>query len=304
MNAAAPFNGIYVPVITPYQADGAIDYPALAAVLEFLVESGVHGIVCGGTTGEYYAQTLEARIALARFTRRQLAGRLPLTIGVGAVRQADSLAMARCAREIGADAILVGSPPYALPTEHENALNVLAIDREAGLPIMLYNYPGRMGVSMGDAFLNHVSQSPNVCAIKESSGDPDRLRRLAQHPAIALGCGMDDQALEFFAWGARFWVCAGANFLPREHIALYRTCVIAGDFNTGRRIMSAMLPLMWRLEQGGQFIQTIKHGVTLAGLSSGPPRPPLQALNPQDQQALAQIVATLKTAVADINNPN
>jgi 4-hydroxy-tetrahydrodipicolinate synthase len=85
----------------------------------------------------------------------------------------------------------------------------------------------------------------NFCAIKESSGDINRVHLLARdYPHIQMSCGMDDQALEFFAWGARSWVCGGSNFLPAEHIALYRACAVDGDFDKGRRIMSALMPLM------------------------------------------------------------
>jgi dihydrodipicolinate synthase/N-acetylneuraminate lyase len=85
------------------------------------------------------------------------------------------------------------------------------------------------------------------------------------YPHIAAGCGMDDQALEFFAWGARLGL-RGSNFAPEAHIALYRACVVEGDFTKGRAIMSAMLPLMRVLEQGGKFVQCIKHGLTLRGI--------------------------------------
>ena len=68
---------------------------------------------------------------------------------------------------------------------------------------------------------------------------------------------MDDQALEFFAWGARYWVCAGSNFLPKVHTNLYEACVLEGDYAKGRRIISAMLPLMSFLEQGGKFVQSV-----------------------------------------------
>jgi len=115
-----------------------------------------------------------------------------------------------------------------------------------------------------------------------------------------MACGMDDQALEFFAWGARAWVCAGSNFLPGEHVALYRACVLQGDFATGRRIMSAMLPLMRVLEQGGMFIQCVKHGVVLAGLRAGPPRPPLKPLTKEGRRELEQVVRLLRRSVAAI----
>lgn len=297
------FEGIYVPAITPHHADGSINRDAFAAHLESLVAAGVHGIINGGSTGEYYAQSMEERIELAGLARDVIGDRVALIIGTGAIRLQDSIKMAETAAKVGANAILVGTPPYAVPTEHENALNALAIDRAADLPIMLYNYPGRVGVNMGEDFLDRVGRSRNFCAIKESSGDINRVHLLARdYPHIQLSCGMDDQALEFFAWGARSWVCGGGNFLPAEHIALWKACAVEGNFSKGRRIMSALMPLMRVLEQGGKFIQCIKHGVEMNGLQSGPPRPPLKGLNKDDKRQLEQVVRVLKRTVAEIES--
>ncbi|MGX0877210.1 4-hydroxy-tetrahydrodipicolinate synthase [Roseovarius sp. MBR-154] len=295
------FDGIYTPVITPYHPDGTVNRDALAEVIEHLIASGVQGIITGGSTGENYAQTVAERVDLGRLTHALIKGRLPLVMGTGAMLTDDSIALAQAAREIGADVILLASPPYAVPTDRENALNALAINRAAGLPVMLYNYPGRTGTMMGAEFLDRVGRSRNFCGIKESSGDINRVHLLARdYPHIQMGCGMDDQALEFFAWGSTFWVCGGSNFLPAEHVALYEACVVEGDFTKGRRIMSAMLPLMHVLEQGGKFIQTIKHGVTMAGIDAGEVRPPLKGLNKDDKRALEQVVRVLKTTIATI----
>ncbi|WP_170447858.1 dihydrodipicolinate synthase family protein [Ruegeria arenilitoris] len=295
------FQGIYTPVVTPYADDFSVDWDALAEVIEYLVENGVHGLISGGSTGENYAQTVDERLELARFTHQRLKGRLPLVVGTGAMLTPDSIALAQGARQIGADAILLASPPYSVPTDRENALNALAIDKAADLPVMLYNYPHRTGTMMGAEFLDRVGRSRNFCGIKESSGDINRVHMLARnYPHIQLGCGMDDQALEFFAWGAPFWVCGGSNFLPREHVALYETCVLKGDFAKGRRIMSALMPLMRVLEQGGKFIQTIKHGVTMNGIPAGAVRPPLKGLNKDDTRALEQVTRVLKRKIADI----
>lgn len=295
------FDGIYTPVITPHRADGSIDRDALAAQIEYLIAAGVHGLINGGSTGEYYAQSLEERLEMASFVKEVIGDRLPLIVGTVAIRLPDSISMAEHAARIGAAALLVGSPPYAVPTERENALNALAIDRAADLPIMLYNYPGRMGITMGEEFLDRVGRSRNFCAIKESSGDINRVHLLARdYPHIQMSCGMDDQALEFFAWGARSWVCAGSNFLPAEHIALWHACAVEGDFDKGRRIMSAMMPLMRVLEQGGKFIQCVKHGCEMMGQYAGPPRPPLRPLNKDDKRQLEQVVRVLKRTVAAI----
>ncbi|MBT6531725.1 MAG: dihydrodipicolinate synthase family protein [Marinovum sp.] len=295
------FKGIYTPVVTPYHDDFSINWDALSDVIDSLLEHSVHGLIPGGSTGENYAQTVVERIEIARFTQERVKGRAQVIIGTGAMLTADSISLAQAARDMGADAILLASPPYAVPTERENALNALAIDKAANLPVMLYNYPGRTGAMMGDEFLDRVGRSHNFCGIKESSGDINRVHTLARdYPHIQLGCGMDDQALEFFAWGAPFWVCGGSNFLPAEHLALYQACAVEGNFEKGRRIMSALMPLMRVLEQGGKFVTTIKYGVTLQGINTGAVRPPLKALNKDDKRQLEQVVRVIKATVADI----
>ena len=295
------FEGINTPVVTPYHNDFTVNEDALAATIEYLIGSGVHGIIVAGTTGEYYAQTKKERVWLMARARDLINGRVPMIVGTGAMRTEDSVEFAQQAKANGADALLVATPPYAYPTGREIALHALAIDRAANLPIMLYNYPGRMSVNMDEECLDRLGRSPNFCAIKESSGDPNRLHMLARdYPHIELSCGMDDQALEFFAWGARSWVCAGSNFAPEAHIALYQACAVEGDFDKGRAIMSAMLPLMSVLEQGGKFVQCIKYGLTLRGIDAGPPRRPLQPLNKDDKRQFEEVVRTMNTAIADI----
>uniref|UniRef100_UPI003B529E39 4-hydroxy-tetrahydrodipicolinate synthase n=1 Tax=Roseovarius indicus TaxID=540747 RepID=UPI003B529E39 len=295
------FEGIWTPIVTPLNADFSINEAALAEVVEYLIAGGVNGIISAGTTGEYYAQTFEERAHLAKITKEMIGGRVPLVVGTGALRTEDSIEFAKMAKDVGADAILVATPPYSVPTGREIALHALAIDRAVDMPVMLYNYPGRMGVNMDEETLDRLGRSPNFCGIKESSGDINRLHLIArEYPHLGLLCGMDDQALEFFAWGAKGWVCAGSNFAPEAHVALYRACVLEGDFTKGRRIMSAMMPLMSVLEQGGKFIQCIKHGVTMRGIEAGPPRKPLQPLNKDDKRALEEVIRTLDTAIAAI----
>jgi 4-hydroxy-tetrahydrodipicolinate synthase len=296
------FEGIYTPAVTPHKPDGEIDWSVYSEVLESLIEAKVHGIIIGGSTGEYYAQTSEERTELAAYAKDVIGNRVQLIVSTGAIRTEDSVQYAKDAKAIKADAILVTSPPYALPTSQENAIHALTIDRAADLPIMLYNYPGRMSVSMDEDYLTRVSASKNVVAIKESSGDMGRVHLLAREfPNIALSCGWDDQALEFFAWGARSWVCAGSNFLPTEHVALYEACVLEKDFDKGRRIMSAMMPLMNALD-GGKFVQSIKYGCELAGLKVGDVRLPLQPLDLEEKQSLQTIIANVKRDVARITS--
>ena len=292
------FEGIYTPLIAPFKSDFTLNFDAMSSAIDFLVNAGVHGIIVAGTTGEYYAMSMKERVFLMNKVKELLNDRLPMIVGTGAIRTEDSIEYAKQARIAGADAIMIATPPYAYPTGREIALHALAIDREANLPVILYNYPGRMSVNMDEETLDRLGRSKNFCAIKESSGDPNRLHMLARdYPHISLSCGMDDQALEFFAWGAQSWVCAGSNFAPEAHLALYKTCVIEGDFTKGRAVMSAMLPLMRVLEQGGKFVQCIKYGLNLRGIDAGPPRKPLQPLNIDEKRVFEQVVNTMNVTI-------
>ena len=292
------FEGIYTPLVAPFTDSGDLNQEAMVKTIDMLIDCGIHGIVIAGTTGEYYAMTMKERFELMAIAKEMINGRVPTIVGTGAIRTEDSIEYAKQAKKTGADAILITTPPYAYPTGREIALHALAIDKAANLPVMLYNYPGRMSVDMDEDTLDRLGRSTNFCAIKESSGNPNRLHMLARdYPHIALSCGMDDQALEFFAWGAKSWVCAGSNFAPEAHIALYKACVIEGDFNKGRKIMSAMLPLMNVLEQGGKFVQSIKFGLTLRGISAGPPRKPLYPLNKDEKRVLAEVIKTMNKSI-------
>ncbi len=293
------FHGIYTPLVTPFRPDYSVHDDELRHLVDSLLEARVHGLIVAGTTGEYYAQSINERIELMHAVIEYVDRRCPVIVGTGALRTQESVELASAATQAGADALLIATPPYSQPTSKENALHALSILENTDLPAMLYNYPGRMAAEMDEEFLDRVGQSSQIKAIKESSGDINRIHLLArQYPHIQLSCGMDDQALEFFAWGAKSWVCAASNFIPEAHIALWRACVIEGDFIKGRKIMMAMLPLLQILEQGGQFIQSIKHGLTLNGIDAGPPRRPLRPLNSSEKRQLTESIERLQKTLA------
>ena len=293
--------GVIPPVITPYRDDMTIDFESFCELLEHLVASGVHAVIVGGTTGEYYLHSTEERVELIKKAREVLNGRIPLIAGVGGIRTQDCIDMGLVAKSHGCDGILISSPFYAVPTQAELAQHALAIDQAVDLPIMLYNYPGRTGTDMGSEFFNAIVGSPNFQAIKESSGDIGALHQLVTDcPQLNLFCGADDQALEFFAWGAAGWVCGAGTALPDEHLALYRTCIIENDFSTGRAIMKSLLPFLQFLENGGKFTQSVKFSCELAGLPTGGVRQPLQPLSETEKVELAGIVKTLKSEISEL----
>jgi len=295
------FEGIYAPVITPMGPEREIDEKGWAEVIEHLLGQGMHGLVLGGTTGENYALTPEERVRQFQYGHEVIGGRVPWVAGVNDIRTENVSAFAVAAREAGASAILLAVPPYSIPNDKELAQHALAVDKACGLPVMLYNFPGRSGTEFGQEFLDRVSRNSNFAAIKESSGDIHRIHMIAREfPHLQLSCGADDQALEFFVWGARSWVCAAGNFLGAECIALYETCVLQEDFAKGRRLMKALLPVMTVLERGGKFAQCVKYGCEMDGLPAGTVRLPLRPMKKELKRQMRDAVLTARKTVKGI----
>ena len=297
------FTGIIPPLITPFNDDFSVNESGYAALIEYQIAGGVHAIIVGGTTGENYALSGDERARQFRFAREVIGGRVPMICGVNDMTTGAACALAEAARDAAADGLLVAAPPYSLPTEDELATHCLAVDRAADLPIMLYNYPARTGVNMGENFLRRVAQNKNFRCIKEASGDVSRIHLLVREfPNLALSCGAEDQALEFFVWGASSWVTPMGNFFIDEVVAFYNACAVEKDFDKARRMMHALLPLTSVLEGGGQFAQSVKYACELQSLPAGPVRPPLQAMNGKSKEELREVITRAQTELRDIIN--
>ncbi|PXX94756.1 4-hydroxy-tetrahydrodipicolinate synthase [Halomonas sp. LBP4] len=275
------FDGIWTPVITPFAQDGSIQLDTLRKVVDTLIDQGVHGLIIGGTTGEYYALSKEERKQVFDSVAGHAKGRIPIMAGINATTTEDSLELGQHAKAAGFDAILVAAPYYCQPAQDELLTHIRCVDDALDMPIMLYNFPDRTGVPMTLELIEALRDHPNVQAIKESTGSIERMHALANDHAdqLQLSCGMDDQVLEFFVWGARSWVAGASNFLAPEHVALYQACVVEQDFVAGRELAARLLPMLNLLEQGGKFCQYIKYGCELAGLPVGPAHRPLLPLN-------------------------
>ena len=298
------FRGIYTPIITPFSNDGEIDWNAYADVIDWQIDNGVAGIIVGGSTGEFYALSKEERIQQFQFAADRIKGRVEFMAGVNDIRVDECLEISSAAVSSGANSLLVAAPPYSLPSEEELSYHVLKIAETTGLPIMLYNYPGRTGVEMGETFLSVVSKNPLIVAIKESSGDYSRLPLLSSnYPSIELVVGGEEQVLEFAAWGAKSWVCATANFFPSECVQVMDILGKQSDFDKGRRLMSAFMPLMKTLEQGGKFLQSVKFGCEQQGRPGGSVRPPLMPMDEPLKQEMTSIIKNTRNSLNLILNP-
>ena len=297
------FKGIYTPIITPFSSNGEIDWDVYAEVIDWQIENGVAGVIVGGSTGEFYALSKEERIQQFKFAAERINNRVEFMAGVNDIRVDECLDISMAAVDAGAKSLLVAAPPYSLPSEEELAHHVIAIAKATELPIMLYNYPGRTGVEMGEDFLSIVAKNPLVAAIKESSGDYSRLPLLSNnYPSIELAVGGEEQVLEFAAWGAKSWVCATANFFPSECVQLMDILGKQSDFEKGRALMSAFMPLMQALEQGGKFLQCVKLGCEQQGRPGGKVRLPLLPIEDTLKKEMISVIDNTRSSLHSILN--
>ena len=297
------FKGIYTPIITPFASNGEIDWDVYAEVIDWQIENGVAGGIVGGSTGEFYALSKEERIQQFKFAAERINNRVEFMAGVNDIRVDECLDISMAAVDAGAKSLLVAAPPYSLPSEEELAHHVITIAKATELPIMLYNYPGRTGVEMGEDFLSIVAKNPLVAAIKESSGDYSRLPLLSNnYPSIELAVGGEEQVLEFAAWGAKSWVCATANFFPSECVQLMDILGKQSDFEKGRALMSAFMPLMQALEQGGKFLQCVKLGCEQQGRPGGKVRLPLLPIEDTLKKEMISVIQNTRASLHAILN--
>ncbi|NUN94418.1 MAG: 4-hydroxy-tetrahydrodipicolinate synthase [Verrucomicrobiae bacterium] len=210
--------GTYTALVTPFR-DGAVDEKALAALVEWQIESGVDGLVPVGTTGESPTLDFKEHVrvieAVVEFTRR----RVKVIGGSGANATAEAIELTRAAEKAGADGSLQVAPYYNKPTQEGLYRHFKAIAAASKLPLVLYSIPGRCGIEIGvETCRRLAADCPTVVAIKEAGGTPDRVSRLraALPSGFAVLSGDDSMTLPFMSVGAVGVISVASNVVPRE----------------------------------------------------------------------------------------
>ena len=287
--------GVYVPVVTPFDADEGLDLSTLTKVIDFSLDAGVSGVVSCGTTGEYYAMSSDERKAVMAHTSEVVGTKAVLVAGCNAGSTREAIHLAEAAVGMGYDAIMLAAPPTSLPTQRELAAHYKAVAGAVDKPIVLYNYPARAGVEIGFECLDAVADHPNIIAIKESSGDFSRFLQLQRRYAgrLQIMCGSDDQAADYFSWGVRSWLAGTANVLPRHHVIIMNTAN-EGKYGEAMWQFAAILPWIQNMESGS-YNAKAKLGLAHLGIDCGPVRGPLLALT---DDVAVELLAVLDQALA------
>jgi 4-hydroxy-tetrahydrodipicolinate synthase len=268
--------GAFTAMITPFEA-GVLDEDRLKANAAFQIEQGIDGLVPVGTTGE--SPTLnhdEHRrvIEVVVEQTRALAGdRVKVIAGTGSNSTSEALELTRHAKAVGADAALMVNPYYNKPTQEGLYRHFMAVADQVDLPIVLYNIPGRTGITMLPQTVSRLATHANICAVKEATGSLDIASEIASLCDLPILSGDDSLTLPLMSIGGRGVISVLSNLLPAKVKAL-TTAGLAGDFEEARKIHFELFELCKVM-----FIETnpipIKTSMCLAGKDSGELRLPL-----------------------------
>lgn len=269
--------GVIVPMLTPFDSNGAIDTGAARRLTDFLIGHGVSGLFPMGTTGEGPLLTIEERRRVAETVVQAAAGRVPVIIHSGAITTRETVALTIHARDIGAQAVAV-VPPYFYRLTDEALIH--HYERVAGaapdFPVYLYNNPAvTPNVLTTDLVYQIVERCPNVCGLKDSSGSLATLNasKNLREGAFNTAIGPDGLILAGLAMGLDATVSGNANVVPEVVTALYQVAS-AGDLLTARKLQGT-LDQVRAILKDGMDLSLYKGVLTRRGISVGTVRAPL-----------------------------
>ncbi|OOR87796.1 dihydrodipicolinate synthase family protein [Moraxella caviae] len=281
--------GILPALVTPFDKNDQVNFDELGKIIEHQLKAGVKGFVPLGSTGEYYALTNEERRQILKFVK-ETAGDAMLIAGANGSCTREVIEQVGQAVDAGYNNLLIAPPYYALPNQSELLAHYQAIlSTFEHINVVLYNYPIRTNVEVGFEVLDVLADHPRVIGIKESSGDLVRAMQITGRYTnnFGLSCGSDDQALDFFLWGASSWICGPANCFVEKTVEIFNRAT-AGDLAGAQAVMRKIFPVMQNLESG-KFVQKVKYGAELAGFKVGAARMPLLPLTEAEKTQFRQV---------------
>ena len=260
-------------LVTPLKG-GEVDFDALHALVDWQIAEGSHGLVPVGTTGESPTLSHAEHEAVVAAVVERAAGRVPVIAGAGSNNTAEALRFVAHAKAVGADAALVVTPYYNRPTQAGLIAHYTAL-AEVGLPIVIYNIPGRSAVDMAPETMGALARLPGIVGVKDSTGDVTRVSAQADAcgPDFAQLSGEDAMAVAFNAQGGHGCISVTCNVAPTLCARMQEACQ-ANDFAAARAIQDRLMPLHRAifLEPG---LVGVKHALSLLGRCGEEVRLPL-----------------------------
>lgn len=293
--------GILVALATPFTADGEhLDEQAAAELVRDLIADGVHGIVVGGSTGEFFSMTPAERQRVLEIVVQVANGRVPVIAHTGSLSTTETIALSQHAEAAGADMLMVVPSYYERLTDRELITHFQRVGAATKLPIMLYNIPSACSTDVTPDLVAKIAEVCDAQYVKDSSGDMHRIFQIgyATGGRVVPVSGADTLALQALAWGTQAAVWGAANATTRECVALYKLVAEKKDLEGAGQLWGSLLPVMNFLETRG-YIASVKAAAELCGRRVGSPRAPILPLAEADRVDLQGLLDGLK-AVAPL----
>jgi 4-hydroxy-tetrahydrodipicolinate synthase len=283
--------GMIIPIATPFHDDESLDLETLQRLTRRLIAAGVHGLFPSGSTGEFFALSMEESYQVIETVIETAAGQIPVYAGAGAITTREAVRRTREVTAMGADAIVIITPYYLSPSQDELYAHYAAIAASTHLPVIPYNNPGRTGgVNIQPDTLVRLAQIDNLVAIKDSSGRMEQFAAYVNETPdpFCVFQGVDSIFFPSLVQGAKGGIAGTGNIVPELVVALY-DAYVAGDL-AGARSAQTKVALMRQAMTLGTFPAGMKTAMAMIGESVGPARGPVTPLNTAQVEILSRLL--------------
>jgi len=277
--------------VTPFDADGNVDYDRYRELCAFLVDNGSDGVVVNGTTGEASTLSEDERVGLIRAALDAIGDRATVIAGTGTNSTAHSIHLTEQAHEAGAHGVLVVTPYYNKPPQRGIVEHFKAVAAATGRPLIAYNIPGRVVVNIEPETMTHLAEIPNVTAVKQSNADLDQARHIVELD-LDLYAGDDDLVLPFVELGGRGGVCVHTHIVGPQVKEMIRHAREA-HLDGARQLNDELAPAIELIGVGTGPIQ-IKAALNMLGHEVGGLRLPLVEASDEEKARIRSCLERLK----------
>jgi 4-hydroxy-tetrahydrodipicolinate synthase len=281
------FSGSMVALVTPFK-DGGVDWQSLEGLIDFHLQNGTHGIVPCGTTGESATLSHKEHDEVIRAVIKAVKKKVPVIAGTGSNSTDEAVRLTREAEKSGADGALMISPYYNRPTQEGIYQHYKKVASEVGIPIIVYNIPGRTGSKIEPETLARMAELKNVAGVKEATGSVDQAIDVIRlcGDRLAVYSGEDSLIFSLMALGGKGVISTVANVAPKETSQLASAC-LEGKWQMGRELQFKLMPLIRAV-----FLETnpipVKTALALMGKCGGDLRLPLTPMAEGNVKKLAR----------------
>ncbi|MEU8877797.1 4-hydroxy-tetrahydrodipicolinate synthase [Streptomyces javensis] len=284
-----PFGRVLTAMVTPFTTDGALDLDGAQRLAAHLVDAGNDGLIVNGTTGESPTTSDAEKAQLVRAVVEAVGDRAHVVAGAGTNDTRHSVELARAAEQVGAHGLLAVTPYYSKPPQEGLLRHFTAIADATGLPVMLYDIPGRSGVPIGTETMVRLAEHPRIVANKDAKGDLGRASWAIARSRLAWYSGDDMLNLPLLSVGAVGFVSVVGHLVSPELRAMLEAH-LAGDVAKATEIHQKLLPVFTGMFRT-QGVITTKAALTLQGQPAGPLRLPLVELTAEETEQLKRDLA-------------